>query len=294
MSEGNVYLCEWKKAGRKLTLSLKNDPDVKVTASDLDAAEEQMWELLCEKFGDGEAVLEYVTPPPRKEAEFIKHYGAPHLVVVSGNEYVGKLVNETEFHPKGYCRDCRHPHETAPNVTPEYDWLPSSDGALSPTDNFFSEDFLSLLTTAERSCLKLEPVRGPKAKGKRFFRLTGEPVVNFVGVPGFEGLSVYQCQRCKRLLHICYLRNCQLFRFVAGGDLPKPLPDIFSVGWEGDLSLCMTRRRYAQLIGKPGTRKITTSRIWVVPDDRFVREINDQNHPQELRWASGRFFPDLS
>ena len=183
MSEGNVYLCLWKKGGRNLTLFLESDPSVKVSASNLADAEEKMWELLCEKFGDGEAVLEYRTPPEVPEAQFARRYGSPNLVIVSGNDSTGTLVNAKELHPEGYCPDCQQPLKTNPAVVPEFDRLPSSDGATNlALGSLFSQEFLSLLRDEEKSGLQFEPVRGPKRSQKTFFLLTGKPQIDFVGV----------------------------------------------------------------------------------------------------------------
>ena len=291
MSEGNVYLCVWAKRGARLTLALKDDPKIKVSAPELDEAEEKMWELLCEKFGDGEAVLQYVTPPPVAATEFAARYGRPHLVIVSGNDSMGGLLNEKEVHPKGYCRDCRDPLVTT-KVTPEYDYVPPSDGAVG---GFFSADFLSLLTKKEKEGLQLVPVVGPKRARKSFFKLTGAAVADFVGVPGFEGLCLDRCRRCKRALTLMYLRNNKLYRFLALNDLPTPPPAVFVVGREGNISLCVTRERFSQLLGKPGARNITSSRVWVVPDERFIRSIDENNSPKALRWEASRgFFPELT
>lgn len=293
-SEGNVYLCQWEKRGRVLTLRLKRDPRVKASGSNLQSAEERMWERLCEEYGDGEAVLEYETPPPQKWACFASRYGGIDLVTVTGNDSMGTLTNERELHPKGYCRDCQMPLETAPGAVPEFNRVPSSDGAVEQSlGRFYSEEFLSLLSSEERAALTLVPVHGPKGSRKSFFHLGGEPAVNYVGVPGFEGLVNHQCGRCERLLGICYLRNCEFFEFIARNDLSRPTPAVFTAGWPGDVSLIMTRRRYARMIGKRGMRNIRSSRLWVVPDDQFVRQIDSRSHPPELRWAAGRFFDEL-
>jgi hypothetical protein len=291
MSEGNVYLCVWAKRGNRLTLALKDNPKIKVSAPELDEAEEKMWDLLCEKFGDGEAVLQYVTPPPVAATEFAARYGRPHLVSVSGNDSMGGLINEKEVHPKGYCRDCQDPLVTT-KVTPEYDYVPASDGAVG---NFFSEQFLSLLTPKEKKALQLVPVIGPRRAKKTFFKVTGAAVADFVGVPGFEGLCLDRCRRCKRALTIMYLRNNKLYTFIALDDLPKPLPAVFVAGHDENISVCMTRERFSQLLGKPGTRNITSSRVWVVPDKQFVRSIDENNSPKRLRWEESRgFFPELT
>lgn len=294
MPEGNVYICTWKQDQTGFTIALKRDPKIQTIGETLDEAEEQMWELLCEKFGDGEAVLQYEKPPPVLEQKFETRYGSPHLVTVSGNESTGKLLNAAELHPRGYCRSCQRPLETSPGILPQYDWLPSCDGAVSQDLNpIYSSDFLALLTDQERSSLLFEPVLGPKQQRKKFFQLVGRAKADFVGVPGFEGLLNFKCQGCQRPMGICYLRNCALFCFVALLDLPSPIPDVFTIGNDDELRLCMRQERFSQILGQRGARKITSSRLWVVPDSQFVRQVDEQNHPLESRWKSGRFFPDL-
>jgi len=70
-----------------------------------------------------------------------------------------------------------------------------------------------------------------------------------------------------------------MYKFLAMRDLPKPLPTVFAIGRPGDVRLCMTHARFSQLIGRRGTRDIKSSRVWVVPDNQFVRGKN-------LRWTS--------
>jgi hypothetical protein len=294
MSEGNVYLCTWRKMDAGFTIALKRDSTVHASGETFDEAEEEMWDVLSDRFADGEAVVEYVKPRPRAEGSFVARYGKPELVVVSGNDYAGKLLNAAALHPKGYCRNCRWPLETAAGVVPEFDWLPSGDGIFSHMmSSMYSEEFLSLFTTEEMKRLKFEPVHGQKRKKKKHFRLAGDAVADYVGVPRFEGLLNDQCRECKRRLGICYLRNCRMYQFVALADLPQLLPTVFAIGRGNDLGLCMQEERYMQMVGEAGTRKITSRKIWVVPDDKFVRTTDETTHPLETRWAGARFFPDL-
>lgn len=294
MPEGNVYICTWSQDQTGFTIALKRDPKIQTIGETLAEAEEQMWDLLCEIFGDGEAVLQYEKPPPVAEQKFASRYGTPHLVTVSGNESTGKLLNAPELHPRGYCRRCERPLETTPGILPQFDWLPSCDGAVSQNLNpIFSSEFLALLTDKERSSLLFEPVLGPKRQRKKFFQLAGQPKADFVAVPEFEGLLNFHCQGCQRPMEICYLRNCALFRFIALLDLPNPIPDVFTIGSDGQLNLCMRQERFSQILGQRGARKITSSRLWVVADSKFVRQVDEQNHPLQSPWMAGRSFPDL-
>jgi len=48
----------------------------------------------------------------------------------------------------------------------------------------------------------------------------------------------------------------------------------------------MTRDRYQDIIGKKGTSNICSHQIWVVPDEKFVRNPEDENYPDSLYWKS--------
>lgn len=276
MSEGHVYLCTWSKKDGEHTIALKRNRSLKVSAPELDEAKEKMWDLLCEKFGDGEAVLEYETPPPEDAAEFQAKYGSPHLVTVSGNDGVGRLINERAVYPKGHCRTCGRYWPPMSSIEPETTSLPTSDGAVSSRGDFFSEAFLSLLTTKERARLKLTPVHGPKTARKRFFRLDGKVCAHFVRVPAFEARPIGRCPKCKRPFALLHHYNNKLYRFLALQDLPKPLPQVFVAGDAGGVYLCLTRARFDKLRGRQGTRDIMSSRVWVVPNDHFARTIRSK------------------
>lgn len=74
MSEGNVYLCTWRKTDKGFTIALKRDSKVEASGATFDQAEEEMWDVLLDRFGDGEAVVEYVIPRPRTEETFAQRY----------------------------------------------------------------------------------------------------------------------------------------------------------------------------------------------------------------------------
>lgn len=285
--EGNVYLCDWAKRGKKFLITLQQDSNISVAGQDFDEAEEMMWELLCEKFGDGEAVVEYVKPLPK--SAFQKKYGIPEILSVSGNGGHGRLLNEGEVLISRICEVCKRTLSQRTKAIAEWDYLPNSDGAVSfktGIGDIYSEDFLSLFSDEEKSNLSLIPVRGPEKTRKRFFELLpGNPKANYVGVPRFPGLLNKRCETCKSF-RFTYLHNNDLFQFIARRDLPEKISGLFVIGDSKSVNLCMTRERYQKIVGKKGTKDIMSRQIWVVPDNRFVRKPEDENYPEELYWKS--------
>src|ERR1051325_130784 len=285
--EGNVYLCTWSKQGKKFSIALKNDPSVVAKAETFDEAQENMWELLCERFGDGEAVVEYDRPLP--QSEFKKKYGRPEILAVSGNGRLGRLAGDLPIFSAGRCEKCTRQLGERTKHPASFDCLPSSDGAVSfsAIGPVFSDRFLSLLSAKEKRGLRFLPVLGPANRRKQFFELVGEPIAKLVGVPKFPGLLSKRCEKCGAF-DFTYLYQNELFQFLALRDLPKPVPSVFVIGAGDDYKLCMTRYRYQELIGKKRTSNICSRQIWVVPDDNFVRTPEDENYPEELYWKPAR------
>jgi len=245
--------------------------------------------FLCDKFGDGEASARI----SHATGKSLKHSSPGATAPESGHrrrERQHRRARQREgTSSKWLLSRLPQPLKTNPAVVPEFDRLPSSDGAINlGLGNLFFAEFLSLLSDKEKSDLRFEPVRGPKRSRKVFLPAGGQTTDRLCGRARIRGLLNYECRRCHRPLAICYLRNNELFRFVAQADLLKPVPNVFALGPEGDVSLCMTRRRYSQIIGKPGARNLTSSRLWVVPDEQFVRKIGARSHPPKSRWAPRR------
>lgn len=58
---------------------------------------------------------------------------------------------------------------------------------------------------------------------------------------------------------------------ICRSDLPSPAPPCFFVGSPIDTRLCIPRDRWEQLRGRPGTRKLLSSRLAVVDESRIER-----------------------
>lgn len=285
ITEGHVYLCKWRESRGKFVISLTNRPDIRVSGRDREEAEELLYDKICTTFGDGEAVLEYVTPLLKDE--FQKQYGNPDIVMVSGNGSVGEITNGASIWRDRACDICGRQRRQRSEEIAEVDYLPNSDGTVDVRGrigNLFSESFLSLLTARERDGLTFLPVRGPKKSRKKFFELTGMPLVRQVGHPGFPGQVSRKCDMCG-MNSFTYLHNNDIYTFIAHKDLPDPIPPVFGVLYEDDrVNLCMTRERYKTIIGKKGTRDIVGIQLWVIKGDGFIRDNDDENYPEELYW----------
>src|SRR5258706_12394453 len=156
--EGNIYLCCWKKGPGHYKLWLKKHPDVTVAGESFQSAEEKMWELICLRLGDGEAVLEFDPPPPVNS--LIQGYETPAIVSVSGNDTVDAPRQTMGLFIKDYCPTCTRAWGERTKTELEVGSLPSkSDGAICMSipglGNIFSQPFLLLWSDREGNQLRL-------------------------------------------------------------------------------------------------------------------------------------------
>jgi hypothetical protein len=132
----------------------------------------------------------------------------------------------------------------------------------------FSQAFLELLTAEERLRIEFRPVKRAKRTRKMFYELIGPSGPPYVVVVGLE-FSGSVCEACG-YRQFSYCKN-GFWDFIAHSDLPSPLPGVFSIGTAPNLSLCVTAKRWAKMVGRPGTRGFISLSIGVVPDHEVVR-----------------------
>ena len=145
---------------------------------------------------------------------------------------------------------------------------------------FYSEDFLAQLEPGERSQFAWRRVER-RGRGKKVFYELGAPGlrVPFVAVseeagalwrvPGSvirKGSELSVCATCAWSTGPFYPRSSERlpFWYVSAADLPDPPPTCFAVGGVVGYDLCVTRQRWQELVGRPGTRGIASSEVGVV------------------------------
>ena len=274
--EGKVYLSSWRKSGNRFKLWLVENPQWSVSSDSFEGAKEALWELICLRFGDGEAVLEFDVPPP--ESELLIKYGVPEILGISGNDSAEPIrpLQEGLFE-KGHCPVCRRQWGARTKTIAEFKNLPlASDGAVSSEGKFFSSEFLELLTQTERESLAFQPVKTLNPAKKIFFELVGKPVAEYVGLVGFPGKIGEPCRHCG-YSSFSYLVENKLFNFLAKMDVDRS-SSCFVVTNGLRMDLCMTGERWRQLRGKRGAKNLVSSRIYVVPESEVIRKNESSEH----------------
>jgi hypothetical protein len=270
--EGNVYHCCWKKVRKQYKLWLNDRPDISTEDESFRAAEEKIWELICLKLGDGEAVLELDPAPPVNS--LLQGYESPAIVLVSGNDTVDAPRQTLGLFTNDYCPACTRAWGKRTNLELEVQSLPAkSDGvccvSIPAIGHIFSEAFLGLLTERERSQFTLLKVNSKKPSKRVFFELISKPAAQFVGLSGLPGFNTHPCTHCGYQPESHLFEN-KIYNFVASEGLPTPIPNVFSVGHRG-AAVCMTADHWQGLRGKVGTRNLVARQIYVIPKNKAQR-----------------------
>ena len=287
--ENGVHICSWSHDGDRYRVWVRARPAVMAEASSFEQADIALADAICGAYGDGEGVHEYDRPRPGPA-------NVPGLITVvtsvTGNSFATEQ-NLNELYEAGWCPRCRS-HRGARTAAPlRLSGIDSGmDGGrcMQSRVRFFSEGFLELLAPAERDACEWRRVERTGRTKKAFYELVGSQVqlreaVLSPLVDGLWNVSLADAQG-----DILALRYCELCgwespsqytfmprglppRYVDFAALPEPIPACFTVGG----SVCLSRARWSTLLGRPGTRGISSSEVGVV-----LSSLVDPNPPREL------------
>ncbi|MCD6052313.1 MAG: hypothetical protein K0Q55_3731 [Verrucomicrobia bacterium] len=263
--EGKVYICTWKKVGTKYQVWLKKNPKIKASARTFEEADEILAGEIMEIAGDGENVREYLPPAPEssKPAKLLDIA----IVHVGGNTHSRIVGEDKHLFSGGVCPHCGTflgERTAAPLVI---------DGVASGYDGgfvwqkpfqYFSADFLKLLTPKERASFEWRPIELQRRSRKTFFEMIPRETVPHVAVRGmpFEPLH---CPKCQTIigLHL-FQKGTSIYTYVNRDSLPKRLPTCFAVGEAHNFKLAFIRDRWLELAGRPGARGLVSNKVGVI------------------------------
>ncbi|MBP7864723.1 MAG: hypothetical protein KA419_02140 [Acidobacteria bacterium] len=272
--EGNVYLCSWKKGRAGFEITLLRDDTVTARGNSLSEAEGRMVELLCERFGDGEAVIDYDRPLP--DDTLPARYTKPAIYLIRPNDGVHSLPPEKSGPDGGLCTACGNRRRGDPSTPPRYNWLPAgSDGALDwkQTGDIFSDAFVSLLPEEAREGLRFRAVDyvGRQKLRTRFSELVGSPAADFVYSNRIPLTDGFRCRRCGFTQALHTLGGI-LVRCLARNDLPAPCPPAFvAKTLNNELYVCMTGELWRRVQCGKGTRNLLGTPVCMLDPEEVVR-----------------------
>jgi len=204
------------------------------------------------------------------------------IVSVSPNDVHDFVGDPGLLFSCGICPDCRRGVGERTEVPLRVSWkLPSnSDGGIvririgGPfpvmSIRIFSSDFTEALSAQERQRFKWQPVESVEKSKKKFFEPISLPLARKVMPKGlFREKDRLQpdgfcCKKCGRKEVTAVQGSAGIIAFISEANLPKPLPSCFQFGQVASLVFCMTKSRWSELRGKPGTKRLLSNQVGVV------------------------------
>jgi hypothetical protein len=176
------------------------------------------------------------------------------------------------------CRKCSHATSIRSEKPLSFFYPPSRfDGAFGsvgheggPSIQVVSEEFLELLTSAERKNLELRLTVRKRRARRSFFEVIGPGGAPYIGVTSRKP-SGWRCTDCAYRCWGYRTSEFSIDTFIAKSDLPKDLPGIFTVGTPPEIHLVATAARWRELVGRKGTRGFVSLPLGVVPNGEVLR-----------------------
>jgi hypothetical protein len=279
--EGNTYSARWKKREDKFVVYLDNDKSINGVDIDFETACEDLCLTICDRYSDGEAVLNLLKEAPQPSG--VAKYANPALVTLSWNESAEGETWQKGLFEGGYCSACRAGIGKRTAIPLKVNGLPKGNiGSFNQimfSPLLLSEDFLNLLTATEREKLQLQEVDCIKGSTRRFFEVNGPPLLKQVGVKGgkYNSLSSWQCKSCGHKSFSCthpeMPENYKYTDFLSKSDLPNESDEAFVIEDKlGRKIICMPLRRWQQLNNHKKAKGVLADRIYVLPKEQVDRE----------------------
>lgn len=288
--EHGVYICSWSRLSDGYTLWVTSRRHLRASAQTYPEAEERLIRAIQDAGGAIQAVLEFDPPLPKSILE--TKYCSPEVYLICGDDRFEidaprwkycESVREVDerlrwldaFYTQPVCRKCKFTSGRRNDKSVTLTYAPSKfDGAFGtfgtdggPGHQLVSEEFLTLLTPAERDRLRFQPT--VRKRGRKFFELVGPEGPALVAVAGLN-ISGWRCKECGRRTWGYWVDGLAINSFVARADLPDASNGIFTVGTHPEIQLAVTAARWGELLGRIGTRGFTSSLLGVVSESDVV------------------------
>jgi hypothetical protein len=273
--EGGVYLCTWKKEGGKYHGWLRANKRLAVVVNDPDDLPDALAEEICEKTGDGEAVVEFVPRLPQPEPP--NWLDRDSVILLGFGDRVETNLHERSAWIIPPCAKCRWSDARNSKFLVTMARKPKSD--LAADAEYFNRTFVSaelakLLQLAIRD-IELLSVRVSGAPDAQFFELIAVPVINTIGVKGatYDKYISNVCPKCGSMsISPTVDGHWDIQEYLAREDFEKLRAPVFVIGRErGRKSLGLRHSSWERLRGKPGARGITTEPVGIVSKEYVVR-----------------------
>jgi hypothetical protein len=281
--KGDVYYCCWHKNDEGDYIAWeKQHPSLRVQGKTPHEMMRLLGNVVGEYHDDHEAATDL--DPPYSSTRGNDGLFTDGMVQIQwAKRFSIEPTADTAF-ALGRCKRCgrgRGPRTSISLIADIYD--DDADGAFSSPSNapppqnmpghlmIVSEAFLRLLTDVERAQFEARPVEWSSKRRLSFFELVPKTIVPSVAIKGRE-VDGWRCDVCGQR---CFSHGTELgwgVDVISRLDLPSTQPSCFFVGDATDFGFCMSRERWIQLCGQPGTRKMMHENLGVIDEGECERQ----------------------
>ena len=277
--EENVYLCSWRTINKRVEIQVLKHNWV-VLGDSFEDAESQLIDLISNATGDLQPCFEYDPEPPKDAVQ--ARFDGGILAVSGANNPLDFLGNPEKLFADGICKVCKFGKGERLEVPLIISRLPTDSDAgyvrvrlNGPYGNMnlqiYSERFVENLVAKERQRFRWIAVETEQKSKQPFFEPVSASVIPMILPKGLfkeekrlqpDGFHCGACGR-KQLAGIPQ-GSGGIYSFISEDAIPKPNPSCFQIGQFANLYFCMTRERWQELRGKPGTKRLMSRQIGVV------------------------------
>jgi hypothetical protein len=200
MSEGGIYLCNWKRVEGVYSLELLANSNISAYGKDLKNCKEDICMEIISWNGDGEAVLELFPPEYGK-----KYKGGAQLFSTVGYNDSTRAVDYAGLFVDGVCSMCKHGLGARSSMSLTVETPPTGMvcgiDACYPAMRVYSKLFIAELTEEEKSSFSIRPVLHA-GNESGYFEILPKNTIPTVGYKGAEYpttfLETFECADCGR------------------------------------------------------------------------------------------------
>jgi hypothetical protein len=275
--EGRVFACSWKRERDRYRTWWKARPGVFGEGATFEEADEALYESIMVATGDGENEHEY--DPPAPSSGRLPLLDVHYLDASTADK--ARLKNADSLFSDGLCPDCRRGRGVRTDEPIELTTRDSGpilvtalgENWVGPRISLYSEQFVAALSNAERDACTWREVSGPPRSRMKYLELVDARHIVRTVMPAGHPHKGWRCDVCGYLTGPLYTSGGDRdpIEFISHADLPLAKPVMFALGRRPELSLCVSRERWAALREKKGLSQLRGSSIGVLADEHVDR-----------------------
>jgi len=258
--EGQLWKVRWKAQGGKFCMFVVGHPKIKVSASTLDAAREELEDKIAEELGDAVSHLEFVNALPSERRT---------IFTLAGHNQIQDIENLDALLDRPRCRKCGNLNGQRTNEPIRLPKPVKDD--LSFTElrgEVISGRLARFLKLHALSEVRLIPLEIAGKKSRDFFEVVSLRPRPFVAIKGVKASQAFRCESCGTTVMMYMPHEAKFLKYVAEDSLPA-IP-VFPVGIGYKATLAVSNNIRNAVVRSKTFRNVVSYVNGVLPPDQSV------------------------